>query len=106
MLFLLMVPQYFLRRSLIDICFQADLLLQFGFGDDLKALTPVIPRRCQCLLMSATSRCVICVSFLFILNWVMTFVVNHFHCHPLIIFGFDDYMFVTITGHIKYKSVF
>ncbi|XWS33453.1 hypothetical protein CRYUN_Cryun22dG0084100 [Craigia yunnanensis] len=34
---------------------EADLLLQFGFGDDLKALTPVIPRRCQCLLMSATS---------------------------------------------------
>ncbi|KAE8723813.1 DEAD-box ATP-dependent RNA helicase 16 [Hibiscus syriacus] len=34
---------------------EADLLLQFGFGDDLKALTPSIPRRCQCLLMSATS---------------------------------------------------
>ncbi|KAE8714590.1 DEAD-box ATP-dependent RNA helicase 16 [Hibiscus syriacus] len=34
---------------------EADLLLQFGFGDDLKALTPAIPRRCQCLLMSATS---------------------------------------------------
>ncbi|XVE82971.1 hypothetical protein DITRI_Ditri16bG0048700 [Diplodiscus trichospermus] len=34
---------------------EADLLLQFGFGDDLKALTPVIPRRCQCLLLSATS---------------------------------------------------
>ncbi|KAA3474063.1 DEAD-box ATP-dependent RNA helicase 16 [Gossypium australe] len=35
---------------------EADLLLQFGFGDDLKALTPAIPRSCQCLLMSATSR--------------------------------------------------
>ncbi|XP_038991280.1 DEAD-box ATP-dependent RNA helicase 16-like [Hibiscus syriacus] len=34
---------------------EADLLLQFGFGDDLKALTPAIPRRCQCLLLSATS---------------------------------------------------
>ncbi|KAL4272853.1 hypothetical protein GQ457_13G025260 [Hibiscus cannabinus] len=34
---------------------EADLLLQFGFGDDLKALSPAIPRRCQCLLMSATS---------------------------------------------------
>lgn len=34
---------------------EADLLLQFGFGDDLKALTAVVPRRCQCLLMSATS---------------------------------------------------
>ncbi|GAV57689.1 DEAD domain-containing protein/Helicase_C domain-containing protein [Cephalotus follicularis] len=34
---------------------EADLLLQFGFEDDLKALTAAIPRRCQCLLMSATS---------------------------------------------------
>ncbi|KAJ4844418.1 DEAD-box ATP-dependent RNA helicase 16 [Turnera subulata] len=35
--------------------FQADLLLSFGYQDDLKALTSFIPRRCQCLLMSATS---------------------------------------------------
>ncbi|GLU20165.1 hypothetical protein SLE2022_363770 [Rubroshorea leprosula] len=34
---------------------EADLLLQFGFGDDLKELTAVLPKRCQCLLMSATS---------------------------------------------------
>ncbi|OMO56410.1 hypothetical protein CCACVL1_26567 [Corchorus capsularis] len=45
-----------IRESLeIVVLDEADLLLQFGFGDDLKALTPVIPRRCQCLLMSATS---------------------------------------------------
>ncbi|KAE8712440.1 Callose synthase 12 [Hibiscus syriacus] len=47
--------RYFKRNSSIDICVHADLLLQFGFGDDLKALTPAIPRRCQCLLLSATS---------------------------------------------------
>ncbi|RZC66258.1 hypothetical protein C5167_009952 [Papaver somniferum] len=34
---------------------EADLLLSYGYEDDLKALTPHIPRRCQCLLMSATS---------------------------------------------------
>ncbi|KAI3859112.1 hypothetical protein MKW92_006136 [Papaver armeniacum] len=33
----------------------ADLLLSHGYEDDLKALTPHIPRRCQCLLMYATS---------------------------------------------------
>ncbi|THG21596.1 hypothetical protein TEA_019609 [Camellia sinensis var. sinensis] len=33
----------------------ADLLLSYGYEDDLKALTAHIPRRCQCLLMSATS---------------------------------------------------
>ncbi|KAL6976172.1 RNA helicase [Sarracenia purpurea var. burkii] len=35
---------------------KADLLLSYGYEDDLKALTTHIPRRCQCLLMSATSR--------------------------------------------------
>ncbi|KAM7520372.1 hypothetical protein LguiB_019334 [Lonicera macranthoides] len=34
---------------------EADLLLSYGYEDDLKALTPHVPRRCQCLLMSATS---------------------------------------------------
>ncbi|CAI0430584.1 unnamed protein product [Linum tenue] len=34
---------------------EADLLLSFGFEEDLKALTALLPRRCQCLLMSATS---------------------------------------------------
>ncbi|KDP32115.1 hypothetical protein JCGZ_12576 [Jatropha curcas] len=34
---------------------EADLLLSFGYEDDLKALTAILPRRCQCLLMSATS---------------------------------------------------
>ncbi|KAL3526916.1 hypothetical protein ACH5RR_011572 [Cinchona calisaya] len=34
---------------------EADLLLSYGYEDDLKALTTHIPKRCQCLLMSATS---------------------------------------------------
>lgn len=34
---------------------EADLLLSFGYEEDLKALTALVPRRCQCLLMSATS---------------------------------------------------
>lgn len=39
---------------------QADLLLSYGYEDDLRALTAHIPRRCQCLLMSATSRFLFC----------------------------------------------
>ncbi|XP_020591547.1 DEAD-box ATP-dependent RNA helicase 16 [Phalaenopsis equestris] len=34
---------------------EADLLLSHGYEDDLKNLVPHIPRRCQCLLISATS---------------------------------------------------
>lgn len=34
---------------------EGDLLLSYGYEDDLKALIPHVPRRCQCLLMSATS---------------------------------------------------
>lgn len=34
---------------------EADLLLSYGYEDDIKALTPHIPKHCQCLLMSATS---------------------------------------------------
>ncbi|CAL0331752.1 unnamed protein product [Lupinus luteus] len=34
---------------------EADLLLSYGYEDDIKAFTPHIPRSCQCLLMSATS---------------------------------------------------
>ncbi|KAG0480891.1 hypothetical protein HPP92_011749 [Vanilla planifolia] len=35
---------------------EADLLLSHGYEDDLKNLVPLVPRRCQCLLLSATSR--------------------------------------------------
>ncbi|XP_026390932.1 DEAD-box ATP-dependent RNA helicase 16-like isoform X2 [Papaver somniferum] len=34
---------------------EADLLLSYGYEDDIKALTPHIPRYCQCLIMSTTS---------------------------------------------------
>ncbi|KAJ7206150.1 hypothetical protein O6H91_Y484400 [Diphasiastrum complanatum] len=34
---------------------EADLLLSYGYEEDLKTLAPHIPRSCQCLLMSATS---------------------------------------------------
>ena len=33
---------------------EADLLLSFGYEEDVAALAPQIPRSCQCLLMSAT----------------------------------------------------
>ncbi|KAK6151125.1 hypothetical protein DH2020_016057 [Rehmannia glutinosa] len=34
---------------------EADLLLSYGYEDDIKALSAHVPKRCQCLLMSATS---------------------------------------------------
>eukprot|EP00252_Welwitschia_mirabilis_P002952 TRINITY_DN1295_c0_g1_i1.p1 TRINITY_DN1295_c0_g1~~TRINITY_DN1295_c0_g1_i1.p1 ORF type:complete len:589 (+),score=118.29 TRINITY_DN1295_c0_g1_i1:418-2184(+) len=34
---------------------EADLLLSYGYENDLKSLVPHVPRSCQCLLMSATS---------------------------------------------------
>lgn len=34
---------------------EADLLLSYGYEDDVAALAPQIPRSCQCMLMSATS---------------------------------------------------
>lgn len=34
---------------------EADLLLSYGYEDDLRALTEHLPRQCQCMLMSATS---------------------------------------------------
>ncbi|GMY11966.1 DEAD-box ATP-dependent RNA helicase 16 [Fagus crenata] len=34
---------------------EADLLLSYGYEDDIKAFAAHVPRHCQCLLMSATS---------------------------------------------------
>lgn len=34
---------------------EADLLLSYGYEDDLQLLAPMVPRSCQCVLMSATS---------------------------------------------------
>uniref|UniRef100_A0A7N0UCZ5 RNA helicase n=1 Tax=Kalanchoe fedtschenkoi TaxID=63787 RepID=A0A7N0UCZ5_KALFE len=51
----------FLKAASITDCLEmlvldeADLLLSYGYEEDLKALTAHVPRRCQCLLMSATS---------------------------------------------------
>ncbi|KAG6433534.1 hypothetical protein SASPL_105148 [Salvia splendens] len=35
---------------------EADLLLSYGYEDDIIALTAYVPKSCQCLLMSATAR--------------------------------------------------
>ncbi|CAK9184119.1 unnamed protein product [Ilex paraguariensis] len=46
----------FVQESLSSLILdEADLLLSYGYEDDLKALTAHVPRCCQCLLMSATS---------------------------------------------------
>lgn len=34
---------------------EADLLLSYGYEDDLRVLAPAVPRSCQCVLMSATT---------------------------------------------------
>ncbi|KAF3506161.1 hypothetical protein F2Q69_00009525 [Brassica cretica] len=34
---------------------EADLLLSYGYEDNLRSVTSIVPRRCQCLLMSATT---------------------------------------------------
>lgn len=34
---------------------EADLLLSYGYREDIATIAPVIPRSCQCMLMSATS---------------------------------------------------
>ncbi|KAL1215698.1 DEAD-box ATP-dependent RNA helicase 16 [Cardamine amara subsp. amara] len=34
---------------------EADLLLSYGYEDNLRSVTSIIPRKCQCLLMSATT---------------------------------------------------
>lgn len=34
---------------------EADLLLSYGYEEDLRQLAPLVPRNCQCVLMTATS---------------------------------------------------
>lgn len=41
-----------LRTLVLD---EADLLLSYGYEEDIKELAPRIPRACQCMLMSATT---------------------------------------------------
>lgn len=45
------VLQERLRSLVLD---EADLLLSYGYGEDLRTVTANVPRSCQCLLMSAT----------------------------------------------------
>lgn len=69
---------YVLMWLIFKIMFQADLLLSYGYENDIKALTPHVPRSCQCLLMSATSRCVI--SGVYFHLWYF-----HVFCHSQIL---------------------
>lgn len=34
---------------------EADLLLAYGYGEDMRGVAPLVPRACQCMLLSATS---------------------------------------------------
>lgn len=70
----------FVKWLMDPFCRQADLLLSYGYEDDIKSLTAHVPRRCQCLLMSATSRCVWWCLFLFSSR---DFVPSFMFFHPL-----------------------
>ncbi|MCO5562543.1 hypothetical protein L7F22_016171 [Adiantum nelumboides] len=55
------IMEKFLRASTLQeslstmVLDEADLLLSYGYEDDIRTLAPHVPRKCQCLLMSATS---------------------------------------------------
>ncbi|MCO5607879.1 hypothetical protein L7F22_062081 [Adiantum nelumboides] len=55
------IVEKFLRASTLQeslstmVLDEADLLLSYGYEDDIRTLAPHVPRKCQCLLMSATS---------------------------------------------------
>jgi ATP-dependent RNA helicase DDX56/DBP9 len=50
------LTQHMLQRTLRTLVLdEADLLLSYGYEEDVAKLAPVIPRSCQCMLMSATS---------------------------------------------------
>lgn len=55
------IMEKFLRASTLQeslstlVLDEADLLLSYGYEDDIRSLAPHVPRKCQCLLMSATS---------------------------------------------------
>ncbi|KAL6753625.1 DEAD-domain-containing protein [Haematococcus lacustris] len=42
------------QRLQVLVLDEADLLLSYGYEEDLQLLAPLVPRSCQCLLMSAT----------------------------------------------------
>lgn len=41
-----------LRTLVLD---EADLLLAYGYGEDVRGIAPLVPRACQCMLLSATA---------------------------------------------------
>ncbi|KAK2080588.1 hypothetical protein QBZ16_000442 [Prototheca wickerhamii] len=43
------------ERLLTLVLDEADLLLAYGYEDDIRAIAPHVPRSCQCLLLSATT---------------------------------------------------
>ncbi|KAI8466490.1 MAG: P-loop containing nucleoside triphosphate hydrolase protein [Monoraphidium minutum] len=43
------------QRLQVLVLDEADLLLSYGYEDDLRLLAPQVPRSCQCMLMSATT---------------------------------------------------
>ncbi|KAL4430654.1 hypothetical protein ABPG75_005910 [Micractinium tetrahymenae] len=51
----ILTPRMLQDRLQVLVLDEADLLLSYGYEEDVQALAPQIPRSCQCLLMSATS---------------------------------------------------
>ncbi|GBF89331.1 DEAD-box ATP-dependent RNA helicase [Raphidocelis subcapitata] len=50
------LPQGALQQRLqVLVLDEADLLLSYGYEDDIRLLAPQVPRSCQCMLMSATT---------------------------------------------------
>jgi ATP-dependent RNA helicase DDX56/DBP9 len=50
------LPAKILENALVSLVLdEADLLLSYGYETDVSVLAPLIPRSCQCMLMSATT---------------------------------------------------
>ena len=50
------LPARLIEGSLVSLVLdEADLLLSYGYENDVAALAPLVPRSCQCMLMSATT---------------------------------------------------
>ena len=51
-----LLSPHLLERSLQSLVLdEADLLLSYGYEDDVAVIAPLVPRSCQCMLMSATT---------------------------------------------------
>eukprot|EP00887_Chlorella_sp_A99_P008058 scaffold12.g8058.t1 len=50
-----LTPAVLEQRLQVLVLDEADLLLSYGYEEDVQALAPQVPRSCQCLLMSATT---------------------------------------------------